>query len=90
MRLSSDYNTAFDPTLPSLNETERSALYAELASGAETGWDYSSRFAAEPYAGGTNNTNPTLRSVRVREHVAVDLNSILCQWTYTCVSGETD
>ena len=74
-----DYNTAFDSTLPSLNETERSALYAELASGAETGWDYSSRFAAEPYAGGTNNTNPTLRSVRVREHVAVDLNSILCK-----------
>lgn len=77
-----DYNTAFDPTLPGLNETERSALYAELASGAETGWDYSSRFAADPYAGGTNNTNPTLRTVRVREHVAVDLNSILCKSTY--------
>ncbi|TFY63827.1 hypothetical protein EVJ58_g3018 [Rhodofomes roseus] len=72
-----DYATAFDPTLPSLNETERSALYAELASGAETGWDYSSRFAAQPFAGGTNNTNPTLRSLQVREHIPVDLNSIL-------------
>ncbi|KZT70791.1 glycoside hydrolase family 37 protein [Daedalea quercina L-15889] len=72
-----DYTTAFDPTLPDLNETERSALYAELASGAETGWDYSSRFAAQPFAGGTNNTNPTLRSLQVREHVPVDLNSIL-------------
>ncbi|PCH40410.1 glycoside hydrolase family 37 protein [Wolfiporia cocos MD-104 SS10] len=72
-----DYSTAFDPTLPAINESERAVLYANLASGAETGWDYSSRWAAQPYAGGTNNTNPTLRSLNTRNVVAVDLNSIL-------------
>lgn len=32
-----DYTLANDPKLPALNESQRSALYAELASGAETG-----------------------------------------------------
>jgi alpha,alpha-trehalase len=32
-----DYTTANDPSLPALNETQRGALYGELASGAETG-----------------------------------------------------
>ncbi|KZT11812.1 glycoside hydrolase family 37 protein [Laetiporus sulphureus 93-53] len=74
---SDDYSTAFDPTLPPLDEDQRSELYAELASAAETGWDFSSRFASDPYAGGTNNTNPTMRTINVRNNVPVDLNSIL-------------
>src|SRR6266576_778670 len=32
-----DYETASDPTLNTLNESERAELYSELASGAETG-----------------------------------------------------
>lgn len=32
-----DYETANDPTLGTLNESERAELYSELASGAETG-----------------------------------------------------
>ena len=32
-----DYETASDPTLSTLNESERAELYSELASGAETG-----------------------------------------------------
>jgi hypothetical protein len=32
-----DYETANDPTLTTLNESERAELYSELASGAETG-----------------------------------------------------
>ncbi|EPQ54856.1 glycoside hydrolase [Gloeophyllum trabeum ATCC 11539] len=73
-----DYLTANDPTLETpLNETERDALYAELASGAETGWDYSSRWTAQPFAGGSNNTNPILRSLNVRNTVPICLNSIL-------------
>jgi hypothetical protein len=32
-----DYETANDPTLSILNESERAGLYSELASGAETG-----------------------------------------------------
>ncbi|TFY78486.1 hypothetical protein EWM64_g5528 [Hericium alpestre] len=73
-----DYNTANDPSLPTLSESERSDLYAELASGAETGWDYTARFIAQPLAGGSNNTNPALRTLQVRSTIPICLNSILC------------
>lgn len=73
-----DYNTANDPTLSTpLTESQRAELYSQLASGAETGWDYSTRFVALPVDGGTNNTAPALRSVNVKNQVPVDLNSIL-------------
>ncbi|KAG2009792.1 trehalase [Coprinopsis cinerea AmutBmut pab1-1] len=64
-----DYLTANDPELPVLNETERADLYAELASGAESGWDYTGRWYSP---GGTS-----LRDLHVRSTIAVDLNSIL-------------
>ena len=74
-----DYLTANDPTLTTpLNETEKEELYSELATGAETGWDYSTRFVKDPVAGGSNNTNPALRSLNIINNVPVDLNSILC------------
>ncbi|KAF8636039.1 hypothetical protein AX15_000196 [Amanita polypyramis BW_CC] len=67
-----DYLSANSPSNgPSLNDTERAALYAELASGAETGWDYSSRWFD------TNSGAQGLRSLNVRSIIAVDLNSIL-------------
>ncbi|KAG6910655.1 hypothetical protein DXG01_008699 [Tephrocybe rancida] len=66
-----DYTTVNVPN--TLNETQRSALYAELASGAESGWDYTVRWFA-PTADGTNNG---LRSLNVRNTIPVDLNSIL-------------
>lgn len=72
-----DYETASDPTLRSLNESERGELYSELASGAETGWDYSTRFVSLPVAGGTNYTTPALRSLNVKNHIPVDLNAII-------------
>ncbi|KAI8986137.1 glycoside hydrolase [Trametes punicea] len=73
-----DYLTANDPTLQTpLTEDQRADLYAELASGAETGWDYSSRWMSQPFAGGSNNTNPALRSLNVRQTIPVCLNSIL-------------
>ncbi|KAI0365322.1 glycoside hydrolase [Pilatotrama ljubarskyi] len=73
-----DYLTANDPTLATpLTEQQRADLYAELASGAETGWDYSSRWMAQPLAGGSNNTNPALRTLNVRKTIPVCLNSIL-------------
>lgn len=64
-----DYETANSPNLPSLNDTQKADLYAELASGAESGWDYSARWFS------TNGTS--LRDLQVRSKVAVDLNSIL-------------
>ncbi|KAI0322093.1 glycoside hydrolase family 37 protein [Amylostereum chailletii] len=73
-----DYLTANDPTLATpLTADERADLYSELASGAETGWDYSTRFVANPLAGGLNDTNVALRSLNVKNHVPVDLNSVL-------------
>ncbi|KAI0060461.1 glycoside hydrolase family 37 protein [Artomyces pyxidatus] len=73
-----DYLTANDPALKTpLNESQRADLYSELASGAETGWDYSTRFVSQPLAGGSANTNPALRSLNVKNHIPVDLNSIL-------------
>ena len=44
-----DYLTVHDPTLPTpLADSEAADLYRELASGAETGWDCSSRFLHVP------------------------------------------
>lgn len=74
-----DYLTVNDPTLTTpLNDSEKADLYSQLASGAESGWDYSSRFIREPLAGGSNNTNPALRTLNIKNHIPVDLNSILC------------
>lgn len=59
-----------------LNETERAELYANLASGAESGWDYSSRWLRTP-ADAANDVYFPLRSLNVINTVPVDLNSIL-------------
>ena len=65
----SDYLTANDPTLQTpLTEDERAELYSELASGAESGWDYSSRWLADPQR---------LASIRTTDIVPVDLNSLM-------------
>jgi alpha,alpha-trehalase len=42
-----DYETV-NLSVPALNETEAEALYVELASGAESGWDYTARWMKEP------------------------------------------
>lgn len=62
-----DYTTAAN-----VSESQKAALYAELASGAETGWDYTMRWFR---AGGLSSG---LLSLNVRNTVAVDLNSLLC------------
>ncbi|RPD56072.1 glycoside hydrolase family 37 protein [Lentinus tigrinus ALCF2SS1-7] len=73
-----DYLTANDPALSTpLTEDQRSNLYAELASGAETGWDYSSRWLKDPLAGSASDQNPKLRSLNVRGTLPICLNSIL-------------
>ncbi|KIY65017.1 glycoside hydrolase family 37 protein [Cylindrobasidium torrendii FP15055 ss-10] len=67
-----DYKTANNPDGPTLTEDERSSLYAELASGAESGWDYSTRWLQDPAPG-----NDNLTTLQIRELLPVDLNSIL-------------
>ena len=59
-----------------LNDSERATLYANLASGAESGWDYSSRWIATPRDAADDVYFP-LRSLNTREIVGVDVNSIL-------------
>lgn len=70
-----DYTTVHEAE-PALNETQRSDLYAELASGAESGWDYTSRWCREPLLNATDN-NPALRTLNVRGIVPVDLTALL-------------
>ena len=53
---------------------ERPLLYSNIASAAESGWDFSSRWVSPsgPLAG-------QLSSTRTKRIVPVDLNAILCQ-----------
>ncbi|XP_070931767.1 trehalase isoform X4 [Macaca nemestrina] len=57
-------------TLP---EGDREALWAELKAGAESGWDFSSRWLI----GGPNSNS--LSGIRTSKLVPVDLNAFLCQ-----------
>ena len=52
-------------------------LYWELKTGAETGWDYSSRWFINPSDGGSN--HGTLEHTKSRAIIPVDLNSILAE-----------
>jgi alpha,alpha-trehalase len=62
-------------------DQQKADLYAEIASGAETGWDYSSRWEKNPFPVGGNLTNntPGLRTLNVRSTIPCDLNAILCK-----------
>ncbi|KAF1960552.1 trehalose [Byssothecium circinans] len=59
-----------------LNDTQKAQLYANLASGAESGWDYSSRWLANPNDAVSDAFFP-LRSLNTVNIIPVDLNSIL-------------
>ncbi|EKG20667.1 Glycoside hydrolase family 37 [Macrophomina phaseolina MS6] len=59
-----------------LNDSTRALLFSNLASGAESGWDYSSRWLANPEDAAKDVYFP-LRSLNTRNVVPVDLNSIL-------------
>lgn len=61
---------------PALNETEQAELYSELATGAESGWDYSSRWCEQPLLNTTDN-NPSLRTLKVKSIIPVDLLSLM-------------
>jgi alpha,alpha-trehalase len=65
----------FNATRP-LNETEKASLYSNLASGAESGWDYSARWVKNP-SDAVSDTFFPLRSLNTVNTIPVDLNSIL-------------
>jgi alpha,alpha-trehalase len=74
------YNKAgeiFNATTP-LNETQKAQLYSHLASGAESGFDYSLRWVTNPSDAVTDTFFP-LRSLNTVNILPVELNSILYQ-----------
>ncbi|KAJ9139163.1 Trehalase [Pleurostoma richardsiae] len=64
------------PETKPLNDSEKASVYANLATGAESGWDYGTRFLANPNDAAKDIYFP-LRSLNVVNLVTVDLNSIL-------------
>ncbi|WWC71393.1 uncharacterized protein I206_105348 [Kwoniella pini CBS 10737] len=70
-----DYETVTG-TSPALNDSAKAELYSELATGAESGWDYSSRWCKQPLLNATDN-NPALRTLNVKAIIPVDLLSLL-------------
>lgn len=64
------------PETHALNESDQASLYANLASGAESGWDYSSRWIANP-SDAVNDVYFPLRSLNTVNVIGVDVNSIL-------------
>ncbi|KAF4807695.1 Trehalase [Colletotrichum siamense] len=64
------------PEMQPLNESEKATLYRNLASGAESGWDYTSRWLARPEDAAKDIYFP-LRSLNVIGTVPVGLNAIL-------------
>lgn len=67
--------TIYNETKP-LSQAQKLALYANLASGAESGCDYSSTWLANPNDAAKDVYFP-LRSLNILEITPVDLNSIL-------------
>lgn len=67
---------ADDGTAP-LDRARREELYANLATAAESGWDFSSRWLSRPQDAARADAFP-LRSLNGRNVVPVCLNSILC------------
>ncbi|KAF2010941.1 glycoside hydrolase family 37 protein [Aaosphaeria arxii CBS 175.79] len=65
----------FNVTTP-LTDEEIAELYSNLASGAESGFDYTSRWIANPNDAITDTFFP-LRSLNTRNIIPVELNSIL-------------
>jgi alpha,alpha-trehalase len=59
-----------------LNDTEIATLYSNLASGAESGWDYSMRWVKNP-SDAISDTSFPLRSLNTINTIPVELNSIL-------------
>lgn len=64
------------PQNEALNASERATLYANLASGAESGWDYTTRWIARPEDPARDVYFP-LRYLNTMNIVPVDLNSLM-------------
>lgn len=70
-----DYDTA-NHAQPPLNKSQQADLYAELATGAESGWDYTARWLTSPVTN-TSNNEEALRKLNLRAIVPVDLMALM-------------
>ncbi|KAF8740507.1 Alpha-trehalose glucohydrolase, partial [Rhizoctonia solani] len=70
-----DWMTAWCDEQPPTRE-EEFRIYSELASGAESGWDYTARWMSDPYNLPEDRIEQ-MRRVQIRRIIPVDLNSIL-------------
>ncbi|KAF8608406.1 glycoside hydrolase [Ceratobasidium sp. AG-I] len=70
-----DWMTAWCDETPPTREDE-SKIYSELASGAESGWDYTARWMGDPSTLSEDRIEQ-MRRVQIRRLIPVDLNSIL-------------
>ncbi|OAD65410.1 glycoside hydrolase family 37 protein [Phycomyces blakesleeanus NRRL 1555(-)] len=71
-----DYKTAYDGT--NFTTTQVIDLFSDLAAGAESGWDYSSRWSKNRIPEvGDKNGYAILRTLNTRNIVPVDLNALL-------------
>ncbi|CAG8703298.1 38655_t:CDS:2, partial [Gigaspora margarita] len=64
----------------SFNLTKKKELYSDIATAAESGWDFSSRWTRNPYIPPPNNSSNNyemLRTLNTRSVIPVELNSIL-------------
>ncbi|TKS80711.1 Trehalase [Collichthys lucidus] len=57
-----------------LPEERKEQLWMDLKTGAESGWDFTSRW----YIDGDGNNNGTLKETRTSQILPVDLNALLC------------
>ncbi|KAG8169328.1 hypothetical protein KVR01_000073 [Diaporthe batatas] len=73
--------------IPARNTTqaEKDLQYSNLASGAESGWDYTARFMTDPNIA-ANNTYFPLASYNIINIVPVELNAIL-YWNEVTIAG---
>ncbi|KAH7128324.1 trehalase precursor [Dendryphion nanum] len=70
-----EHGETFNVTTP-LNSSQIAQLYSDLASGAESGFDYTARWLKNPYDAVSDTYFP-LRSLNTENIIPVDLNSIL-------------
>ncbi|KAG0175338.1 hypothetical protein DFQ28_003600 [Apophysomyces sp. BC1034] len=80
-----DYQTAYEGT--GFTTQQATDLYSELATGAETGWDYASRWTKNRTpTPGQKNGYDILRTLNARSIIPIDLNTLL--WNMeTTLSG---
>ncbi|KAI9468234.1 MAG: trehalase [Benjaminiella poitrasii] len=71
-----DFNTVNNGT--SFSNEEKHQIYADIAAGAETGWDYSSRWTKEKVPSMNQTTSyEMLRTINTANVIPIDLNSLL-------------